>query len=335
MADLWQEDRLYNFLRPYVDFCTRGSYHQLKVEGQLPEDGAVIIAPNHTNTLMDALVVLQTRKAPTAFGARADIFRNPSIARILRFLRIVPMVRSRDGLHNVERNRETFREVAALLQHRLPFCLFSEGRHRPMHSLLPIQKGIARIALESAAHGHTYIVPTGIDYSDFFHYRGTCRLVYGDPFDVNGFLAGHPALGEAEVYRRLRTELFDRIKGLIRYVPDDEHYEENWRKMEAAGKTGRNGLRLLAVLSAPLFILSAVLAFPMWGTAEYLCRYKITDRAFHNTARYGAKLIGTPLLLLVWATIFYLTLPPLVATGLLVCFLFSYSFFYDWLNWIR
>ena len=176
MAKLWEKDLRYSILRLWCDCNTRRSYCRTTVQGKLPRKGAVIIAPNHTNTLMDALVVLRTRKGPTAFGARADVFKKPAIARFLRLIRIVPMARSRDGGRAVLQNWETFHEVDEVLEHGVPFCLFSEGRHRPKHSLLPIQKGIARIAFASAEKRQTYVVPTGIEYGDYFHYRTTCDI---------------------------------------------------------------------------------------------------------------------------------------------------------------
>ena len=90
MREFWDKDRLYSTLRRYVDFTTRRSYRRITVEGALPPDTdgiATIYAPNHTNTLMDALVVLQLRRGGTLFGARADVFRKPVIARILHFLK--------------------------------------------------------------------------------------------------------------------------------------------------------------------------------------------------------------------------------------------------------
>ena len=68
MRDFWDKDWLYSTLRRYVDFTTRRSYCRLTVEGELPPDNdgiATIYAPNHTNTLMDALVVLQLRRGGT------------------------------------------------------------------------------------------------------------------------------------------------------------------------------------------------------------------------------------------------------------------------------
>ena len=50
MSAIWEDSALYRLLRPCVDAATRRSYRRLTVQGSLPEDGAVIIAPNHSNT---------------------------------------------------------------------------------------------------------------------------------------------------------------------------------------------------------------------------------------------------------------------------------------------
>ena len=323
MHKIWEKDRLYSLLRPYVDACTRHSYNKVRVVGKLPEEGAVIIAPNHTRTLMDALVILRTRKAPTVFGARADIFSKPAVARILHFLRILPLARLRDGSQSVLHNLETFAVVDDVLENGVPFCLFPEGRHRPMHSLLPIGKGIARMAFASAAKRQTYVVPTGIEHGSFFQYRYPCTVTYGDPIDVNAFLKAHEDSTEAETFRAFRKELGQRIIPLITYIPDDGNYEAAWQ----AVKPVRKPQNAAAILTAPLFLLAAFLCLPMWVTAETLCK-RAKDHAWNNTIRYGVKLLLTPLMLLFWL----LVMPGWwkLLTGVL--FLFSYSFFYDWIN---
>ena len=323
MHKIWEKDRLYSLLRPYVDACTRHSYNKPRVVGKLPEEGAVIIAPNHTSTLMDALVILRTRKAPTVFGARADIFGKPAVARILRFLRILPLARLRDGAKSVLHNLETFAEVDNVLENGVPFCLFPEGRHRPMHSLLPVGKGIARIAFSSAAKRQTYVVPTGIEHGSFFRYRFPCTVTYGEPIDVNAFLKTHEGCCEAETFMAFREEVRKRIIPLITYIPDDENYEAAWQ----AVKPERKPQKAVAVLTAPLFLLAAFLCLPMWVTAETLCK-RAKDHAWNNTIRYGVKLLLTPLMLLFWL----LVMPGWWKLLVGVLFLFSYSFFYDWLN---
>ena len=315
MRKIWERDRLYTFLRHYVDLCTRLSYRRLTVKGAIPEEKAVLICPNHTNTLMDALVVLQSRQAPTVFGARADIFSQPAVAKILRFLKILPMVRRRDGIRNVLRNYETMDEVQDVLANNTPFCMFPEGRHTPGRELQPLQKGVARMAFQSAAVRPTQVVPVGINYSDFFHYRGTCDLIYGEPIDVNAFLAEREDLLDAARYQEFLEELSKRISALV------------WPDVPAPRRHP-----LLKVLLFPLWLIAAVLSFPMWFTSEWLCKKKVKDRAFHNTVRYGLRLLGGPITFIIWAILFFLLLPWWLALALLLLFIPSYSFFYDWLD---
>ncbi len=323
MSKIWEKSFGYQLLRAFADPNTRASYNKAHVRGKLPEDGAVIIAPNHTSTLMDAMVVLRTRKEPTVFGARADIFKKPGVAKFLRYIRIVPMARIRDGAQSVLRNLETFAEVDDVLEHGVPFCIFPEGRHRPMHSLLPIGKGVARIAFASAAKRQTYVVPTGIEHGSFFRYRYPCTVTFGDPIDVNAFLKDHEGNTEAETFQAFRDEIGKRISSLITCLPDDENYEAAWQ----AVKPVRKPQKALAVLTAPLFLLAALLCLPLWVTAEVLCR-RAKDHAWNNTIRFVVRLFGTPLMLLFWL----LVMPGWWKLLVGVLFLFSYSFFYDWLN---
>ena len=316
MRKIWERDRLYAFLRVYVDSCTRASYSRLKVHGSIPQEQAILICPNHTNTLMDAMVILQSRRAPTVFGARADIFDPPAGAKILRVLKILPMVRRRDGIRNVLRNYETMDEVQDVLANNTPFCMFPEGRHTPGRELQPLQKGIARMAFQSAAIRPTLVVPAGINYSDFFHYRGSCSLVYGEPLDVNAFLEEHAELGESARYQAFLEELSARMRALI------------WPEVPSA--------RLplwLRLLLFPLWMVAALLSFPMWATAEWLCAYKVRDRAFHNTVRFGVRLLLGPLTFIIWAVLLYCLPPWLPATALLLLFIPSFTLFYDLRPW--
>ena len=205
----------------------------------IPEDGAVIFAPNHCNTLMDALVVLRTRRGPTVFGARADMFNNPVAAKILHFLKIVPMVRKRDGIRKVIRNLDIIEDIIEVLDENVPFCIFPEGTHRPKHSLLPVGKGVFRIAVSAYQHldKPVYVVPVGIEYSDYYRYAGTSLVQFGEPVPVTEYEDANPDMLDAEMYRMLTSELKDKMAGLITYIPDDEDYEARWAytKIMAAG----------------------------------------------------------------------------------------------------
>ena len=146
-------DGIYAFLRHYVDFMLRMAYRRIKYVGleKVPADGAVIYAPNHTNALMDALVILAMDRKQKVFVARADIFKNPKVAKILRFLKIMPIMRIRDGMDEVRKNTEIIHKSVDVLLDKVPFCILPEGRHQAKHSLLPLSKGIFRIALWNTA----------------------------------------------------------------------------------------------------------------------------------------------------------------------------------------
>jgi len=234
MGKIYEKDRLYSFLRKYVDTVVMTCYSRCEVYGEenVPTDGAVIVAPNHCNTLMDALVVLRSHKAETVFGARADIFNNKTAAKALTFLRMVPMVRRRDGIRNVERNRETNDQIIEALEHGVRYCMFCEGTHRPKHSLLPVNKGIVRLALAAnekfGKEKPVYIVPAGLEYGDYFRFKATSLLTYGQPINVTKFVEEHPDMLEADIYKEIMWKIADEISNLITFIPDNELYSAKW-----------------------------------------------------------------------------------------------------------
>ena len=246
--NIYDKDKSYDFLKPIVDWCTRGSYNKIEVRGKenIPTDGAVLIAPNHCNTLMDALVILQAFKDESVFGARADMFNKPLIAKAMFFFRILPMVRQRDGLRNVLKNYESIDTITETLEHGVRFVMYPEGRHRPAHSLLPLGKGVFRAALAANVKFGTekpvYIVPTGLEYGDYFRYRSTCLVSFGEAINVTEFIKNLNVENEAQMMEPLRKELASRMSSLITYIEHDEKYQAKWALTRVlAREDARNG----------------------------------------------------------------------------------------------
>ena len=247
--NIYDKDLGYSILKPIVDWNAKHSYRKIEVTGKenIPTDGAVIIAPNHCNTLMDALVILQAFKDESVFGARADIFNKPFIAKIMTFVRILPMVRQRDGLRNVLKNNETQEIIVDTLENKVRFCMYPEGRHRPAHSLQTLGKGTFRAALAAnSKFGDkmpVYIVPTGIEYGDYFRYRSTCLITFGEAINVTEFVKGLNVENEVQMIEPLRKELSSRMSKLITFIKDDEQLYNKWAltKMLAADKGLRYG----------------------------------------------------------------------------------------------
>ena len=232
-------DRIYNLLFRYVAFTLKHSYSSILHVGKenIPTDGAIIFAPNHTNTLMDALVALTIDRKPKVFVARADIFRNRKLARILTFLKMMPIMRQRDGFNAVKKNQEIIDKSVDVLKSRIPFCIFPEGTHLAKYSSLPLSKGIFRIAMqahEQMPQTPLYIVPVGIRYGNLFRFRSTVRLQIGNPINVGEFLAANAHLTPQEQINSMKELLTERLHSTIFRIPDDEDYNATYEICNAA-----------------------------------------------------------------------------------------------------
>lgn len=226
---LQENDRLYNFLLKLVNVAIRNSYRSLKYIGteRIPKDAAVIFAPNHTGTLMDALVILAMNNKPKVFIARADIFRNPSLAKLLGFFKMIPIMRMRDGIEEVKKNNKTIETAADVLKDKVPLCIFPEGTHQAKYSMLPLQKGIFRIALQAKellGDKPLYIVPVGIRYGNFYRFRSSARVQFGNPINVGEFVAEHSDRTVPEQINLMRELLAARMKENLHFIPNDEDY---------------------------------------------------------------------------------------------------------------
>lgn len=223
-------DGLYSLLFNYVHFSVVHSYRKILHVGKenIPQDGAVIFAPNHTNTLMDALVVLCFDHTPKVFVARADIFKKPVLAKIFTFLKIMPIMRQRDGFQAVKKNQEIIDKAVDVLKDKIPFCIFPEGTHQAKYSSLPLSKGIFRIAFQ--AHElmpdvPLYIVPVGVRYGDFFRFRSTVRMQFGKPINVGEYIKANENLTPQEQTNGMKDLLTERLHDTLFHIPNDDDYK--------------------------------------------------------------------------------------------------------------
>lgn len=314
MSEIYEKDKLYEFLRPMQEWLFRHAYRrfqQCHLE-RLPKDGAIIFAPNHTNALCDALAVLGIGMDRKVFVARADIFRKPKQAAILRWLKIMPIRRMRDGAAEVLHNNETEDKAIETLRNGVKFCILPEGTHRTKHSLLPLAKGIFRIALraneEFGTEKPVYIVPVGLEYGDYFHLWDDLTVNIGEPLNVTEYVSRHPELDKPQLILALRDELTLKMRASFLWVPDDDDYDKNWAKLREnppapfdrfKKKHVPKGLRLTGlILTAPLFVVCAALTIPLWALMLHV-RRTVKDPAFHNSVQFVLHFLLIPLSLFI------------------------------------
>lgn len=282
MAKIWEPYRSYSRCRRYTDFITRSCFRSIRIEGleRIPREGAIMLAPNHCATLMDPMLQLLLRPdySPIAYGARSDIFAKPRTVKILRWLRILPLARERNGLAEVAKNFEVFEEIIDCLDHDVPFCMYAEGTHRAERGLLPLKKGLFRVAKMACDQlgKPVYIYPVGTCYEYFFRGQGRVRMRVGEPMEIGAEFAKRAGKPDAEIYRELCEELRGRIIALIG-EPFERRRRRPWLDIPAA------------LLSLPLFVVCAVGALPIWLPYLLIMR-SMKDKAWSHTVRYALHL---------------------------------------------
>lgn len=220
----------YFLLHQYVIRVFR-SFYQVQYSGKarINRKEILIFAPIHQNALNDALAILTVWSWQPVFLARSDIFRSRALKRVLRFLKILPVYRIRDGFSELHKNDATFKETLQILENRNSLVILPEGNHLGEKRLRPLKKGIARIAmmaLEALPEGTDLkIVPVGLDYQDY-HRSGSQLLInFGVPFSVRPYqqiFAENPALA----YNQITSQLQQELKNMMLHIDDQAHYPE-------------------------------------------------------------------------------------------------------------
>lgn len=227
---------LYGFLKVYVDFLFK-KYYRVTVNGleNIPSEGTLIFAANHQNALMDALAILSVRKGQPVFMARADIFKNPTVRKILTFLKIMPVYRIRDGYENLSLNDTIFKKTIDVIKNRNGLVILPEGNHCGEKRLRPLKKGIARIALQAEeAMGGTLdvrIVPVGIDYTSYMRVGSRLHVSFGIAIRVTPLLLEYKN-SPAKAYNVLLSLLTSGLKSEMVHIADEKYYHASKSAIE-------------------------------------------------------------------------------------------------------
>ncbi len=229
--DIEEYEVFYQLLKKYVDFWHNYIFYRKVIAlGKDNIDFSVptILAPNHQNALMDAMAVICTLNRQLVFLARADIFRKKVVARILYFLKILPVYRIRDGFDAVRQNDETFRDTMRVMENRNGVVILPEGNHATYRKLRQLKKGICRIAFQTAeASGFSKeinIVPVGLEYSHYWRFRQVLTVVYGHPIHVSEYYESYRANPNRAIVE-LRDRLSDEMKKVMVHIEDEENYD--------------------------------------------------------------------------------------------------------------
>src|SRR6266536_4223833 len=166
----------YRFFRWIAGIMLHWFYSDIQVVGasNIPGRGGMLIAVNHPNAMVDALIGAWIMPRRVTLTAKATLMSNPIVAMLFNLVGVFPLRRSRDegplgsASAITERNQGAFREIIAVLGQSGAVLIFPEGTTHSNPELAPLKTGLARIALRARDEGvkNLNIVPIGLSFEE-------------------------------------------------------------------------------------------------------------------------------------------------------------------------
>lgn len=192
----------------------------------LKSDGPLLIAANHPNSFLDAVILATLFKHPIYSLARGDAFVNNFYKKLLYSLNMLPVYRISEGAENLEHNYTTFSACLDIFKKNGIVLIFSEGRCINEWHLRPLKKGTARLAISAWQQGIPLkIIPLGINYSSFRLFGKNMILNFGEVIEKETF---NEAMQPGEAITAFNTKLQEQLTKLVieSYPTDKERLKK-------------------------------------------------------------------------------------------------------------
>ena len=273
---------LYSFVKIGVRlaltlFCRKIDWSDL---AKTKAKGPLVLACNHPNSFLDAIIVGSRFDEPVHFLARGDAFRRPFARKLLTPLNLIPIYRLSEGREYLALNDSTFQRCQEILQQNGILLIFSEGLCEHQWSLRPLKKGTARIAFKAwQAGAPAQVWPVGLSYNSFTRFGKRMIIHFGEPIAENDIGLTLP---EGEYIQQFNGLLADRLRqGMT--MPDD-------LRLSPRLKSKTSGYFALLLLLLP------ALAGWLFHFGYYHFVRNFTDKKTKGTVFYDSVLFGLLLL---------------------------------------
>jgi 1-acyl-sn-glycerol-3-phosphate acyltransferase len=214
---------LYYVFRWFITLFYQLFYKRVSIYGKknIPKGKPTIIAADHTNALVDPLMIAVFIRRGIYFLVRADVFKSKLLIWVFDQIHMKPVYRPRDGADYAEKNIITFAKVDEWLLNDKAVLIFSEGGCEKEKRLRPLKKGTVRMAFSAWEKGKTEIsiIPTGINYTHFDEMRSDIFISYGKPIYINDYKAAFEE-NPAKAYRLANADLSEAIQAEMIIIED-------------------------------------------------------------------------------------------------------------------
>ena len=198
-------DRFYAVLRLVARFWIWFLFREVAVRAadRVPPTGPVLLCVNHPNNLIDSLLVGAVLSRKVHYLAKASLFANPILARLLMRGGVIPVYRRHDNPDGLDRSASTFTASREALLGGHVLAIYPEGTTHAESRVQRIKTGAARIALEYEAsraaegppsHASLTLVPVGLSFEARKSFRGRVLVAFGQPL----LLEPHVALARKD-----------------------------------------------------------------------------------------------------------------------------------------
>ncbi|MEO6668414.1 MAG: 1-acyl-sn-glycerol-3-phosphate acyltransferase [Ferruginibacter sp.] len=159
-------------------YCRKISINNKNI---LESGGPLLIASNHPNSFLDAIILATLFDKPIYSLTRGDTFKKKFYAALLNSMNMLPVYRMSEGAENLEENYKTFEKCKDIFKKNGIVLIFSEGRCINEWKLRPLKKGTARLAMSCWQEEiDLEIIPTAINYQSFSSFGKNVQINFGN-----------------------------------------------------------------------------------------------------------------------------------------------------------
>jgi glycerol-3-phosphate O-acyltransferase / dihydroxyacetone phosphate acyltransferase len=244
----------YGFVRALSRLLLGVFYERVEIVGEenVPPRGPLVVAANHHNSIVDAMILMATFRRPLRVLANAPLFRHFLIGPFLRLVGALPVNRRQEAGDDPQKNADLFAATTAALRAGEAIALFPEGRTQPEPALQTVRTGAARMLLAAEAAGArgVTLLPVGLVFDEPGTFRdGRALVIVGSPVETSG-LAGRDPETDPAAARALTDRLTEALRAQIVETDDRQTLrllklvEKLWRDRDGAPEPPE-GLRVL------------------------------------------------------------------------------------------